>query len=76
MNFLNFTFSALPGPVFGWILQGVSGGAGPMETGHYQTAFAPLLLGVAAAIVLTFFLKETGPAARALSSTAMQEVQG
>ena len=47
-----------------------------MEKGHYQTAFAPLLLGVAAAIVLTFFLKETGPAARALSSTAMQEVQG
>lgn len=63
MNFLNFTFSALLGPVFGWILQYVSGGAGRMEKGHYQTAFAPLLLGVAIAIVLTLFLKETGPAA-------------
>ena len=47
-----------------------------MEKGHYQTAFAPLLLGVAVAIVLTFFLKETGPAAERLSSTAVQEVQG
>ena len=27
---------------------------------HYQTAFQPLLYGVALAIVLTFFLKETG----------------
>ena len=27
VNFLNFTFSALLGPVFGWILQSVSGGA-------------------------------------------------
>jgi MFS family permease len=76
INFLNFTFSALLGPVFGWILLSVSGGAGRMEKGHYQTAFAPLLLGVAVAIVLTFLLKETGPAARALSSTAVQEVQG
>ena len=76
INFLNFTFSALLGPVFAWILHRVSGGAGTMEKGHYQTAFAPLLLGVAVAIVLTFFLKETGPAARALSSTAVQEVQG
>ncbi|MGC1297519.1 MAG: MFS transporter [Alloacidobacterium sp.] len=76
INFLNFTFSALLGPVFAWILQRVSGGAERMEKGHYQTAFAPLLLGVAVAIVLTFLLKETGPAARALSSTAVQEVQG
>ena len=32
---------------------------------HYQTAFEPLLYGVGLAIVLTFFLKETGPAVRA-----------
>ena len=76
VNFLNFTFSALLGPVFGWILQHVSGGAGRMEKGHYQTAFAPLLLGVAVAIILSFFLRETGPAARVSSSQEAQEVQG
>jgi MFS family permease len=62
VNFLNFTFSALLGPAFGWILQRVSAGAAPMEAGHYQTAFTPLLYGVALAIVLVLLLKETGPA--------------
>jgi MFS family permease len=63
MNFLNFTFSALLGPVFGWILQYVSSAAGRIEKAHYQTAFAPMLLGVACAIILALFLKETGSAA-------------
>ena len=67
VNFLNFTFSALLGPVFGWILQSVSGSAGQMKHEHYQIAFAPLLLGVVIAIALVFFLKETGPAARVTS---------
>jgi hypothetical protein len=35
-----------------------------MSLAHYQTAFEPLLYGVALAIVLTLLLKETGPAAR------------
>ncbi|HSF14821.1 MAG TPA: MFS transporter [Vicinamibacteria bacterium] len=61
VNFLNFTFSALLGPVFGWILEGISSGAAPMEPEHYQTAFTPLLYGVALAIGLLFLLKETGP---------------
>ena len=65
VNFLNFTFSALLGPVFGWILQRVSGGASQMTLEHYQTGFAPLLYGVAIAIALSFLLRETGPAARA-----------
>jgi MFS family permease len=64
INFLNFTFSALLGPVFGWILVAVSGGATKMTLEHYQTAFEPLLYGVALAIVLTLLLRETGPAAR------------
>jgi MFS family permease len=64
INFLNFTFSALLGPVFSWILRNVSGGAARMELSHYQAAFRSLLYGVAIAIVLTFLLKETGPAAR------------
>ncbi len=60
INFLNFTFSALLGPVFGWILQSVSSGA-QRELSHYQKTFEPLLYGVVLAIVLAFFLKETGP---------------
>ena len=64
VNFLNFTFSALRGPVFARTLMSVSDGASTMTIEHYQTAFQPLLYGVALAIVLTLFLKETGPAAR------------
>jgi sugar phosphate permease len=63
VNFLNFTFSALLTPVFGWILLRVAGG-GQMQLEHYQTTFLPLLYGVALAILLTFLLKETGPAVR------------
>jgi MFS family permease len=64
INFLNFTFSALLIPVFGWILTSVSGGASSRKLEHYQNTFEPLLYGVALAVVLTFFLKETGAAAR------------
>jgi MFS family permease len=64
VNFLNFTFSALLGPVFARILMNVSGGATTMTLDHYQTTFTPLLYGVGLALVLTLFLKETGPAAR------------
>jgi MFS family permease len=64
VNFINFTFSALLGPVFGWTLQRVSAGAGRMELQHFQTTFRPLLYGVAIAVVLALLLKETGPAVR------------
>jgi MFS family permease len=67
VNFLNFTFSALLGPVFGWILQSVSGGA-ERELLHYQITFEPLLYGVALAIVLAMFLKETGSKGAVASS--------
>ena len=64
VNFLNFTFSALLGPVFGWSLQRVSGGAARIELEHYQSTFTPLLYGVVIAIILVLLLKETGPAVR------------
>ena len=73
-NFLNFTFSALLGPVFGGILRRVAGDQSPMRLEHYQTAFAPLLLGVALAVVLAFVLRETGTAGRK-RAVAVEEVK-
>jgi MFS family permease len=64
VNFINFTFSALLGPVFAAMLVRASGGAPAMNIGHYQAAFVPLLYGVGLAVVLALFLKETGPAVR------------
>jgi hypothetical protein len=61
-NFITFTFSALLGPVFGWILIRSSDGSGRFIREDYQVTFEPLLFGVALAIILTLFLKETGNA--------------
>jgi MFS family permease len=73
VNFLNFTFSALLGPVFAWLLQRLSREASAMQLEHYQMAFAPLLLGVAIAIALTFLLKETGLKGRRSVSELKEE---
>jgi sugar phosphate permease len=67
INFLNFTFSALLGPVFGWLLRYFSQGAPQIQHTHYQIAFAPLMVGVTLAIIFTLFLKETGSAGRTAS---------
>lgn len=64
VNFINFTFSALLGPVFAWSLQRISGGASALELADFQKAFQPMLVGVVIAIVLCLLLKETGTAAR------------
>lgn len=64
INFINFTFSALLGPVFGARLVRVSQASETMSLSDYQAGFKPLLYGIIAALVLTCLLKETGPAAR------------
>jgi MFS family permease len=70
INFLNFTFSALLGPVFAALLRNAAGGAEAMTRAHYQAAFEPLLYGVVLAIVFAFILKETGPAVRLAPAVA------
>ena len=64
VNFLNFTFSALLGPVFGSRLLQMPEGDVGRALAHYQAGFKPLLYGIILALVLTFFLKETGSASR------------
>jgi MFS family permease len=69
VNFINFSFSALLGPVFGSLLMRASAG-GPRDLSHYQAAFQPLIYGVALALVLTLFLRETGSATRRVEALA------
>jgi MFS family permease len=64
INCLNFTFSAVLGPVFGSRLVQLSEGPGPLSLSEYQAGFKPLLWGVLAAIILACLLRETGPAVR------------
>ena len=64
VNFLNFTFSALLGPVFGSRLVRSPEDTDVAALAHYQAGFKPLLYGVALALILAFLLKETGPAVR------------
>ncbi len=66
INFINFTFSALLGPVFGSRLVQAPQSDLAAALANYQAAFGPILYGVGVALVLVFFLKETGPAARKL----------
>lgn len=68
INFINFTFSALLGPVFGSRLVGVPEGDDSAVLAHYQAGFQPLLYGIGLALLLSLFLKETGPARAGASS--------
>jgi len=64
INFINFTFSALLGPVFGSRLVQGPEASDVAALAHYQAGFKPLLYGIAIALVLTLLLRETGPSAR------------
>lgn len=74
INFINFTFSALLAPVFGGVLQRSSGGGAQIQPEIYQTAFMPLLIGVAISIILCLLLKETGSAVQRPSPGPAEEV--
>ena len=68
VNFVNFTFSALLGPIFGRWLVTAAEGSDQMSLEHYQSAFTPMLWGIGVALALTCLLTETGPAGRGASS--------
>ena len=59
-NFINFTFSAMMGQIFGWLLLTVSHGSGKLIITDYRMTFGPLLFGLIVAIIMTLFLQETG----------------
>jgi MFS family permease len=63
INFINFSMTALFGPIFARMLASTSAG-GERQLSHYQDTFQPLLYGVVLAIILAVFLRETGPRAR------------
>jgi MFS family permease len=67
INFINFSFSALLGPLFAARLMRISGG-GDRELGDYQLTFMPMLIGIGIAILLAFLLRETGSRARPAQS--------
>ncbi len=72
VNFINFSFSALLGPVFGTLLTRASGG-GERGLEHYQVTFEPLIYGVGLAILLAFLLRETGKNGRSNASGTLAQ---
>jgi len=61
MNLLVFSLSAIAAPIAGWALQKISGGAA-LDMADFREWGLLGLAGIAVAIVLAFFLEETGSA--------------
>ena len=68
INFINFSFSALLGPLFAARLMRISGGDDRV-LGDYQQTFMPMLFGIGLAILLTLLLRETGTARQAATAS-------
>jgi hypothetical protein len=66
INFINFSFSAVLGPMFAARLVRISGGDDRVLA-DYQATFQPMLYGIVLAILLTLLLRETGTARRSTS---------
>ena len=64
INFLVFTLSALLAPAYGWLLNDLAGSGKLTET-VFRNADSFGVAGIVLAIVMAFFLRETGSASRA-----------
>ncbi len=74
VNFINFSLTALFGPLFAGRLMRISGGV-ERDLADYQSTFMPMLIGVALAIGLTFLLRETGSRARRETEVSPRPVE-
>ncbi len=63
INFINFSFSAVLGPIFAARLVRISGGDDRVLA-DYQATFLPMLYGIVVVILLTLLLRETGTRAK------------
>ena len=75
INFVNFSLTAIFGPLFASRLMRISEGAEVRELADYQQTFMPMIFGVGLAILLTFLLRETGPKARAAAPVEPQDAE-
>ena len=75
INFINFSLTALFGPLFAARLMRISDGAAERDLADYQATFMPMLIGVALAIGLTLLLRETGPKARRTSEASLRNAE-
>jgi len=66
INFLVFTLSAVLAPGYGWLLNELAGG-GKLTEAVFQNAGSVGIAGIILAIVLAFFLRETGASVVKLS---------
>jgi MFS family permease len=63
INFIVFVLSALVAPGYGWLLMKLSAGA-PMTLKVFQEGGAAGIAAIVIAIILAFFIRETGAAVR------------
>ncbi len=63
INFLVFVMSAFAAPFYGWLLQRLSGGA-PLTLSIFRQGGNGLILGMVIALILAWFIRETGWAAK------------
>ena len=71
INFLVFTLSALLAPAYGWLLNHLAGG-GKLTLGVFQDASSVGIGGIVLAIILSFFIRETGVGRKAPPSAKVQ----